>query len=52
MHDLSAVVNLLSVALLSVPPTSGVEDRGYVAGDQADGFLALTHPENRESRAQ
>lgn len=30
----------------------GSSDRGYVAGDQADGFLALTHPESRESRAQ
>ena len=38
------VVNLQS--LTSVRPARRRHGRGYVAGDQADGFLALTHPES------
>lgn len=49
---LSAVVNLLSRCTSVRPPLRGAEYRGYVAGDQADGLLALTHPESTESRAQ
>lgn len=50
--ELPCVVNLLSPLRFCPSAMGGGADRGYVAGDQADGFLALTHPENRESRAQ